>query len=140
MKLRNMIVLAGVSLAAITLLAPPAWAQTPACQDEEGMAQAMVQTAAAMVDTVKKETLADFEAKYHQKNVSNKLMFAASAVDGAVDCLGKATGDPTAAARKDAESKLAAKLSGYRTDLKAKADPKAAKELIGTFDLPAPAK
>jgi hypothetical protein len=71
--------------------------------------------------------------------LTNKLTFAASAVDGAVQCLDKATGDSTAAARKDADSKLKAKLTDYRTELKAKTDPKAAKGLIATFDLAAPA-
>ncbi len=131
----SMIVVAGTTVAIALLAGPSARAQA-ACQDEETMAQSMVQDVAASVDTVKKESESDFESKYHQKALTNKLTFAMSAVDGAVQCLDKASGDPTVAARKDAESKLKAKLSDYRTELKAKTEPKAAKELIATFDLP----
>jgi len=99
------------------------------------MARSMVQDVAASVDSIKKESESDFESKYHQKSLTTKLTFAVNAVDGAVQCLGKATGDPTAATRKDAESSLKTKLSGYHDELKAKTDPKAAKEFIATFDL-----
>jgi hypothetical protein len=126
-------------VALIVLAARPAQAQAPACQDEEAMAQSMVQDVASSVDTIKKESEGDFESKYHQKALTNKLTFALSAVNGAVQCLDKASGDPTAASRKDAESKLKAKLSGYHDELKAKTEPKAAKELIATFNLPAAA-
>jgi len=132
-------IVAGVTLVLTTVAAPKARAQAVACRDEESMAQSMVQDVAASVDTIKKESESDFESKYHQKTLTNKLTFATSAVDGAVQCLDKATGDSTAAARKDTESKLKAKLADYRTELKAKTDPKEAKGLIATFDLPAPA-
>jgi hypothetical protein len=130
------IVVAGIGLAAVGLMCPRARAQASPCQDEEATAQSTVQSLASAVDTVKKETESDFESKYHQKSLGNKLTFAVSAVDGALQCLDKATGDPAAAGRKDAESKLKDKLSTYRTDLKAKTEPKAAKALIATFDLP----
>jgi len=129
------ILVAGMTLGLVVLAAPRARAQAATCRDEESVAQSMVQDVAASVDTIKKESESDFESKYHQKALTNKLMFATTAVDGAVQCLDKATGDPTAAARKDTESKLKAKLVDYRTALKAKTDPKAAKELIATFDL-----
>jgi hypothetical protein len=103
------------------------------------MAQSMVQDVAASVDTIKKESESDFESKYHQKALTNKLTFATTAVDSAVQCLDKATGDSTAAARKDADSKLKTKLTGYRTELKAKTDPKEAKAYVATFDLSAAA-
>jgi 5'-deoxynucleotidase YfbR-like HD superfamily hydrolase len=136
MRAHSAIVL-GLGVAAFGLMGPRARAQAPACQDEEAVAQNMVQDVAAGVDTVKKETLSDFESKYHQKSLTNKLTFAFTAVDAALQCLDKATGDSTAAGRKDAESKLKARLSGYHDALKAQTDPKAAKELIGTFELPA---
>jgi hypothetical protein len=133
------LVLAGISIAAVALMAQPARAQAAACQDEEATAQSMVQDVATSVDAVKKESESDFESKYHQKSLTNKLTFALTAVNGAVDCLDKAAGDPTAAARKETEAKLKDQLSGYRDALKSKTDPKAAKQLIATFDLPAPA-
>jgi hypothetical protein len=130
---------AGITLVIVALAAPKLRAQAAACRDEDAMAQTMVQDVAASVDSIKKESESDFESKYHQKALTNKLTFAVSAVDGAVQCLDKATGDPTAAGRKDADSKLKAKLSGYHDELKAKKEPKAAKEFIATFDLPAAA-
>ena len=128
-----------IIVATVMAAGRPALAQTPACQDEDAMAQSMVLDVAASVDTVKKESESDFESKYHQKALTNKLTFALSAVNGAIACLDKATGDPTAATRKDADSKLKTKLSSYHDQLKAKTDPKAAKEFIATFDLPAAA-
>lgn len=126
-----------MTVAMVALVRASAHAQTPACQDEDAVAQSMVQDVATSVDAIRKESQSDFESKYHQKALTNKLAFAESAVNGAIQCLDKASGDPTAAARKDADTKLKAKLSGYHNELKAKTDPKAAKELIATFDLPA---
>ena len=107
------------------------------CQDERGMADAMVKGVADVVDTVKKESQADFEGKFHQKSCLNKLTFAISAVDEAVSCLEKAAQDPAAAPAKETEGKLKDRLTEYKTSLKAADDPKAAKRLIGTFDLSA---
>jgi hypothetical protein len=107
------------------------------CQDERGMADAMVKAVADVVDTVKKESQSDFDSKFHQKSCLNKLTFAISAVGEVVSCLEKAGSDATSASAKDTESKLKDKLSGYKTSLKAADDPKAAKQLIGTFDLSA---
>ena len=101
------------------------------------MAQSMVQDVASSIDAIKKESESDFESKYHQKALTNKLTFALNAVNGAITCLDKASGDPTTASRKDVDSKLKARLSGYHDELKAKTEPKAAKELIATFELPA---
>lgn len=136
-QIRKAILLAATGIVAAALAARPARAQTAACQDEEATAQSMVQDLASGVDAVKKESESDFVSKYHQKSVTNKLTFSLSAVDAAIACLDKASGDATATARKDADSKLKAQLSGYREALKAKTDPKAAKGLIGTFALPA---
>lgn len=105
------------------------------CQDERGMADAMVKDVASVVDAVKKETQADFEGKFHQKSCLNKLTFAIGAVGEAVSCLDKAAGDATAATAKDTESKLKERLTQYKTSLKAADDPKAAKQVIGTFDV-----
>ncbi|HEV2424070.1 MAG TPA: hypothetical protein VGZ29_04495 [Terriglobia bacterium] len=132
----NVLLVIPVAVAIIIAAGWPAQAQTPACQDEDAMAQSMVQDVASSVDAIKKESESDFESKYHQKALTNKLTFALNAVNGAITCLDKASGDPTTASRKDADSKLKAKLAGYHDELKAKTEPKAAKELIATFDLP----
>jgi hypothetical protein len=107
------------------------------CQDEQGMAQGEVQTATEMVDTVKKESQAEFESKFHQKSTANKLTFAISALDDLVQCLDKASqgGDPAAATAKDSEARLRDRLTQYRDSLKSTEDPKKAKALIETFDL-----
>jgi len=132
-----MVGLLAVLAAALTLGAPSLWAQ---CQDERSMADAMVKDAAAIVDEVKKESDADFVAKFHQKSCLTKLTFSINALGEAVDCLDKAGGSAAADAAasksaKEAAAKLKDRLSGYKTALKAEEDPKAAKALVGTFDL-----
>lgn len=143
MKLPVVIVLAGVVAVGLTALAPPLQAQ--ACKDEKDLLQAMVQDVAQMVVTVKAESLADFDTKYHRKSCLNKLTFAAGAVGEAVTCLEKAGqdagADPAVKAEADADAKLKERLTHYRDSLKTTDDPKAAKALISTFDIPAaPAK
>ena|SRR5579863_4589682 len=115
----------------------PGLLKAQSCQDERGMADAMVKDVASVVDAVKKETQADFEGKFHQKSCLNKLTFAIGAVGEAVGCLEKAAGDATAATAKDTESKLKDRLTQYKTSLKSADDPKAAKQLIETFDVSA---
>jgi len=126
------IVFLGITL---TLATPRLHGQS--CQDEKGMADAMVKGVADVVDTVKKESQSDFESKFHQKSCLNKLTFAIGAVGEAVSCLEKAAADATSATAKDTESKLKDKLSEYKASLKAADDPKAAKQLIAGFDLSA---
>jgi hypothetical protein len=109
--------------------------QAQSCQDERSMADAMVKDVAGVVDTVKKESQADFETKFHQKSCLSKLTFAIGAVADAVSCLQKAAADATSASAKDSESKLKDRLTQYKSSLKAADDPKAAKQLIETFDL-----
>lgn len=121
--------------ATLGLSAPRLHAQ--ACQDERGMADAMVKDVAGVIDLVKKETQADFEGKFHQKSCLNKLTFAIGAVGDAVGCLEKATSDATTATAKEAEGKLKDRLTQYKSSLKGAEDAKAAKQLIATFDLSA---
>ena len=111
--------------------------QAQTCQDERSTADAMVKNVADVVDTVKKETQADFEGKFHQKSCLNKLTFAIGAVGEAVNCLEKAPPDPAAAPVKENESKLKDRLTQYKTSLKGADDPKAAKQLIESFNLAA---
>ena len=132
MKLRIMIafVLAILTFAGLGIGAD-------ACKDEDGVAQSALQTAADVVNTVKKESQTEFESKFHQKSTTNKLTFAISAVDDLVQCLEKAGqgGDQAAGTNKDAETKLEDRLTKYRDSLKSTDDPKSAKALIATFDL-----
>src|ERR1700722_2635772 len=74
--------------------------QAQTCQDERGMADAMVKDVAGVVDTVKKESQADFVGKFHQKSCLNKLTFAIGAVGDAVGCLEKDTADAASATAK----------------------------------------
>lgn len=129
-------------LTAIMGVEPRLAAQT--CEDEDGMAQGAVQSAAELVETVKKESEASFEAKFHQKTCLSKLTFAIASLDEAVQCRSQ-TGDGAAAtpeqtaasqAKKESDTKLRARLDGYRKALKAADDPKTAKTLIEKFNLP----
>lgn len=131
----NSRIVAGVFILLLTVAGPALAAE--ACQDEQGMAQGVVKSVGDMVDTVKKESQAEFENKFHQKNTVNKLTFAISALDDTVQCLDKAAqgGDAAAGAKKDGESKLKDRLSQYRDSLKSTEDPKKAKTMIGDFDV-----
>ena len=129
-------VIAGLLSIAFSAPVPQLAAQS--CQDDQAMADAQVKTAADMVDTVKKESQTDFEAKFHQKSCLNKLTFALSAVNDAIACLDKA-GPSTSdqASPKDADAKLKDRITQYKATLKSTDDPKGAKALIATFDLSA---
>jgi hypothetical protein len=133
----RVVVIAGLFSIAFTTRVPQLAAQT--CQDDQAMADAQVKTAADMVDTVKKESQADFEAKFHQKSCLNKLTFALSSLNDAISCLDKAGPAASApagqASSKDNDAKLKDRITQYRTALKSADDAKSAKALIGTFDL-----
>ena len=130
-------VIAGLFSVAFITRVPPLAAQS--CQDDQAMADAQVKTVADMVDTVKKESQADFEAKFHQKSCLNKLTFAISALNDAITCYDKAGPAASAAAAqpspRDSDSKLKDRMTGYKGTLKSTDDPKSAKALIGTFDV-----
>jgi len=97
-----------------------------------------------MVETVKKESLQDFERAFHQKNVANKLTFFGSMVDGYISCLQKSASDPAtpkedadAAKRKiEAYSKLKDKIKQDRDAVKAEPTAKEAKALIEKIAYP----
>jgi hypothetical protein len=139
MNSKRVAVIAGLFSIAFAGRVPQLAAQS--CQDDQGMADAQVKAAADMVDTVKKESQADFEAKFHQKSSLNKLTFALGALTDALTCLDKegpgtdaSAGQPSS---KDGDTKLKDRITQYRTALKSADDPKAAKALIATFDLSA---
>jgi hypothetical protein len=126
-------VIAGLFSVAFITHVPQLAAQS--CQDDQAMADAQVKTLADMVDVVKKESQADFEAKFHQKSCLNKLTFAISAVNDAIACFDKAGPVAGQTSPKDGDSKLKDRMTGYKGTLKSTDDPKSAKALIATFDV-----
>jgi len=114
------------------------------CKDEEGMVADYKKAVTDMVETVKKESLQDFERAFHQKNVANKLTFFGSMVDGYISCLQKSASDPAtpkedadAAKRKiEAYSKLKDKIKQDRDAVKAEPTAKEAKALIEKIAYP----
>jgi len=144
MNSMKVVVIAGLFSIAFSARVPQLAAQS--CQDDQAMADAEVKATADMVDTVKKESQADFETKFHQKSCLNKLTFALSSLNEALSCLAKAgpaAGAPAGeASPKDNDTKLRDRITQYKTALKSTDDAKSAKALIATFDLSlaAPAK
>ncbi len=114
-----------------------------ACKDEEMIATEYKKSIVDFVDTVKKESLADFQKSYHQKNCLNKLTFSISAINALLGCLDKAVQD-TGTTKEDAEAlkakraaydKLKGKIEHDRDALKATEEAKSAKALIEKIDL-----
>ncbi len=130
-----------VAIAGLALSGPrPLIAQS--CQDEEAMVQDSKKTIVDFVVAVKKESLQDFENKFHQKTCVSNLTFAVGLVGELLSCLDKATQD-TALAKDQAESyktkrdgyaKLKDKLDQTKNTLKATAAPKDAKALVEKLD------
>ncbi len=112
-----------------------------ACKDEEMMSDESRKTLVELVDTVKKESLQDFQRAYHQKSCLNKLTFSLNAVNGVLACLDKAAQDTTAAkedldsykAKQEAYAKRKERIEHDRKALKDAADAKDAKALIEKF-------
>ena len=111
------------------------------CKDEEGMVADYKKTVTELVETVKKESLLDFEKAFHQKNVMSKLTLFGSMVDGMISCLQKRANDPAtlkedadaAKGKIDAYNKLKDKIKQDRDALKAAQSEKDAKALIEKF-------
>jgi hypothetical protein len=111
------------------------------CKDDEGMVAEYKKTVTDLVETVKKESLLDFEKAFHQKNVTTKLTLFGNAVNGLIGCLQKTANDPNtlkedadAAKRKiDTYNKLKDKIMQNRDALKATQSGKEAKALIEKF-------
>lgn len=114
------------------------------CKDEEAMVEDSKKSVTDLIDTVKKESLDDFQSKFHQKTCLSKLAFSLGMVGELVSCLDKASQDTTATkeqsdaykSKREAYAKLKDKLDQDRRALKAAEDPKEAKALIEKFDLP----
>ena len=112
------------------------------CKDEEGMVADYKKTVTDLAQTVKKESLLDFEKAFHQKNVMTKMTLFASTVEGLLSCLQKRANDP-ATLKEDADAakgkigaynKLRDKIKQDREALKAAQTEKEAKALIEKFD------
>lgn len=114
-----------------------------ACKDEETMSGESGKALVELVDTVKKESLQDFQRAYHQKSCLNKLTFSRNAVDGVLSCLDKAVQDTTAAkedldaykAKREVYAKRKERIERDRKALKDATEAKDAKALIEKFDL-----
>jgi len=142
--MKSWIVLALVLGSALLLPSglPPLFAQ--GCNDEEGMVANYKKAVTDMVETVKKESLQDFERAFHQKNLANKLTFFGSMVDGYISCLQKSASDPAtpkedadaAKGKIDAYSKLKEKIKHDRDAVKGAQTAKAAKALIEKIAYP----
>jgi hypothetical protein len=138
------IVFALVLGSALLLPSGPAQLSAQVCKDEEGMVADYRTTVTDLVETVKKESLLDFEKAFHQKNVTTKLTLFGSMVDGLINCLQKRANDPTtlkedadaAKGKIDAYSKLKDKIKQDRDAVKAAQSGKEAKALIEEFAYP----
>ena len=140
MKFR--IVFALVLGSAFVLLSGPPQLFAQACKDDEGMVADYKKTVTDLVETVKKESLLDFQKAFHQRNVMSKMTLFGSVVDGMISCLQKRANDPAtlkadadaAKAKIDAYNKLKDKIKQDREALKAAQSEKEAKALIEKFD------
>ncbi len=127
----------------MVLLLCPHRLAAQACKDEEAMTDDYKKSMSDLVETVKKESLTDFEKAYHQKSSLTKLSLYSTMVDGLVGCLDKAAQDTTATkeqvdaykAKREAYGKLKDKIQQDRNALKATEASKEAKALIAKFDL-----
>jgi hypothetical protein len=132
-----------LAVAAVMLEARPAAAQAAqaapaACHDEESMAEDSAKTITDFVVEVKKESLQDFESKFHQKAGISKLNFALELVDQAASCFDKASQDSSATqeqqdsykAKKVEYASQKRTLTQARSALKAAEDSKQAKGII----------
>jgi len=114
------------------------------CKDEEGMVADYKKSVAETVETVKKESLVDFERAFHQKSFTTKLALLGSMVDGYISCLQKRVSDPAtlkedadaAKGKIEAYSKLKDKIKQDRDAVKAAQSGKEAKALIEKIAYP----
>ena len=111
------------------------------CSDDEGMVNYYRKNVTDLVETVKKESLQDFEKAFHQKTMMTNLTLFGSMVDGLLNCLQKRANDPAtlkedadaAKGKIDVYNKLKDKIKQDRDALKAVQTGKDAKALIEKF-------
>jgi len=82
-----------------------------ACKDEEGMVADYEKSLKDLVETVKKESLPDFDRAFHQKNVMTKITLLDSMVDGMISCLQKSASGP--ANQKEGADATKGKIQTY---------------------------
>ncbi len=113
-----------------------------ACKDPESVVTNVQQDLVDTVSTVKKESLSDFDAKFHQQATESKLSICLDTVNDLLSCLDKASHDTTATkaqldaikAKQAAYTKLKATLQEDNDSLKAAKDDKTAKAEIEQYD------
>lgn len=111
------------------------------CKDEEGMVSDYQKTVTDLVQTVKKESLVDFQKAFHQRIAMSRLTSFGSMVDEIIDCLQKRAGDPSTPkdsadadkGKVNAYNKLKDTIKQDRDALKATQSDKGAKALIEKF-------
>jgi len=137
---RGMTLLVG---AGVGLFLGPQQVITQACKDEVSMVEGSKQALVELTETVKKESLRDFERLNHQKSAVNKLTMHTSWLGELVSCLEKAAQDTTAPkeevdaakAQHDASAKLREKIQHELVAIKDAQASKDAKALIEKLDL-----
>ncbi|HEV2418250.1 MAG TPA: hypothetical protein VGX94_10630 [Terriglobia bacterium] len=103
-----------------------------ACTAEEAVVTSVKKDLAALVDTVKKESEADFESKYHLQTCESRLSICLDMTNSALDCLSKA--GKSAQDADTAYTQLKNTLTQDLQTLKNAKTPKDAKAAIETFD------
>jgi len=129
--------------ASVGLFLAPPQVLAQACQDEMSMVDSSKQALLELTETVKKESLQDFQRLNHQKSVVSKLSVHDSMLGELVSCLDKAAQDTTtpkaeadaAKAQHDESAKLQDKIGHERSAIKDAQASKDAKALIEKLDL-----
>ncbi|MGA2983913.1 MAG: hypothetical protein ABSG32_08860 [Terriglobia bacterium] len=129
--------------AGVGLFLGPQRVLAQACKDEASMVEGSKQALVELTETVKKESLPDFERNNHQKSAVNKLTLHTSMLGELVSCLAKAAQDTAAPkadveaarAQHDAVAKLQEKLQQARNAIKDAQASKDAKSLVEKLDL-----
>ncbi len=127
----------------VGLFLTPQLAHAQACKDEVSMIDGSKQALVELTETVKKESLPDFERSNQQKSAVNKLSIHTSMLGELVSCLDKAAQDTTASkadveaakAQRDASAKLLEKIQHQQSGIKDAKDSKDAKDRIEKLDL-----
>ncbi|MGH9326499.1 MAG: hypothetical protein ACRD2B_07420 [Terriglobia bacterium] len=137
--LTRMSMVAGICFS-VALFSQPLLAQ--ACKDPETVVTNIQQDLAGTVTSVRKESLGDFDAKFHQQATESKLAISVDTVNDVLSCLAKASHDTTVTkaeldvikTKQATYSKLKTTLQQYSSSLKAAKDDKTAKAEIEKFN------
>lgn len=92
------------------------------------------QDLAALVDTVKKESEADFVSKYHQQTCQSRLSICLETTNSVLDCLSKAGKNTSTQDVESTYTALKTTLTQDIQQLQSAKTPKDAKAAIETFD------